>query len=132
MAENSGDRDYAYQIEDCETVLGDILDNGCEVGLHGGPTTYSNPEEMKSKKEHLEKVLHKKVIGYRNHYLRFKVPVTWEYLHEAGFLYDVTFGYADCVGSRNGLCHPFKPFNLKTGKSIEILEIPLGIMDLDF
>ena len=41
MAENSGDQDYAYQIEDCETVLGDIIDNGCEVGLHGGHTTYS-------------------------------------------------------------------------------------------
>ena len=132
MAENSGDQDYAYQIEDCETVLGDIVDNGCEVGLHGGHTTYANPEEMKSKKERLEKVLNKKVIGYRNHYLRFKVPETWEYLHEAGFLYDVTFGYADCVGFRNGMCHPFKPFNLKTGKPIEILEIPLGIMDCTF
>ena len=44
-------QDYAYQIEDCETVLGDIIDNGCEVGLHGGHTTYSSPEEMKSKKE---------------------------------------------------------------------------------
>jgi hypothetical protein len=28
--------------------------------------------------------------------------------------------------------HPFKPFNLKTGKPIEILEIPLTIMDCTF
>jgi peptidoglycan/xylan/chitin deacetylase (PgdA/CDA1 family) len=132
MAENFGEQDYAYQIEDCESVLGDIIDCNCEVGLHGGHTSYLNPEELKCKKERLEKILNKNVIGYRNHYLRFKVPETWEYLHEAGFLYDTTFGYADCIGFRNGLCHPFKPFNLKTCKPIEILEIPLTIMDRTF
>jgi peptidoglycan/xylan/chitin deacetylase (PgdA/CDA1 family) len=132
MAENAGDLDYAYPIEDCRSILGDIIDHGCEVGLHGGHSTYSDPDEMKTKKEQLEKILKKKVIGYRNHYLRFKVPETWEYLHQAGFLYDVTFGYADCVGFRNGMCHPFKPFNLKTGRPVEILEIPLIIMDCTF
>jgi hypothetical protein len=27
------------------------------------------------------------------------------------------------------MCHPFKPYNLNTGKEIDILEIPLTIMD---
>jgi peptidoglycan/xylan/chitin deacetylase (PgdA/CDA1 family) len=129
MAENSGEQDYTYRIEDCETVVGNIVDRGFEVGLHGGHTSYLSSKELKFKKLRLEKVLNKKVIGYRNHYLRFKVPETWEYLHEAGFLYDSTFGYADHIGFRNGMCHPFEPFNLKTGKKIEILEIPLIIMD---
>ena len=132
MAESVDEQDHAYRIEDCRSVLGDIIDHGCEVGLHGGYTSYIRMGEMKSKKEQLEKILNKKVIGYRNHFLRFKVPETWEYLHEAGFLYDTTFGYADHIGFRNGMCHPFKPFNLKTGKYIEILEIPLIIMDCTF
>ena len=59
----------------------------------------------------------------------FKVPDTWELLSRAGFKYDTTFAYADCVGFRNGMCHPFKPFNLNTNKEIDILEIPLTIMD---
>ena len=129
MAENSGQQDYAYQIEDCEQAVGNIIDRGFEVGLHGGHSAYLNPDELKSKKAHLEKVLNKKVVGYRNHFLRFKVPETWEHLHESGFLYDTTFGYADCIGFRNGMCHPFNPYNLLTGKSVEILEIPLTIMD---
>jgi len=132
MAENEGEEGYTYRIEDCVSALGDIIDHGSEVGLHGGHTCYNSSEEMKSKKKRLEKILNKKVIGYRNHFLRFKVPETWEYLHEAGFLYDVTFGYADHIGFRNGMCHPFKPFNLNTGKSIEILEIPLNLMECTF
>jgi peptidoglycan/xylan/chitin deacetylase (PgdA/CDA1 family) len=129
MAENLGELDYAYRIEDCNSLLGEIVDCGCEVGLHGGHTTYCIPEELKSKKERLEKVLNKKVIGYRSHYLRIKIPETWDYLQEAGFLYDSTLGYADCIGFRNGMCHPFKPYNLITQREIDILEIPLTIMD---
>jgi hypothetical protein len=124
--------DYTYRIEDCESVLGEIVDRGYEVGLHGGHTSYISSQEIKLKKERLEKLLNKRVTGYRNHFLRFKVPETWEYLHEAGFFYDTTLGYSDCVGFRNGMCHPFKPFNLKTGKPIEILEIPLNIMEMTY
>lgn len=57
---------------------------------------------LKKKKRRLEEVLGKKVVGYRNHYLRFRVPDTWELLSKAGFKYDTTFGYSDCAGFRNG------------------------------
>ena len=86
-------------------------------------------KKMKKEKNRLEKVLGKEVIGYRNHYLRFKVPDTWELQRKAGFKYDTTFGYNDMIGFRNGMCHPFKPFNLNTNQEINILEIPLIVMD---
>ena len=95
----------------------------------GGTNLIISFEDIMEKKQRLEKVLGKKVIGYRNHYLRFKVPDTWELLSKAGFKYDTTFGYADCAGFRNGVCHPFRPYNINTGKQIDILEIPLIIMD---
>lgn len=129
MAENPGDEDYNYRIDDCETMLGELSDGGWEVGLHGGHTAYNNPDEMSRKKRWLEKVLNKSIVGYRNHYLRFKVPETWEYLSEAGFTYDSTLGYHDCIGFRNGMCHPFRPFNLMNQTEIDILEIPLALMD---
>jgi len=129
MAENPGEQDYTYNVEDLASDIGNIIDRGWEVGLHGGHTTYHNAQEMKQKKERLEKVIHKPVLGYRNHYLRFNVPETWENLTQAGFQYDTTFGYADCAGFRNGMCHPFKPFNLIKNQKIEILEIPLTLMD---
>jgi peptidoglycan/xylan/chitin deacetylase (PgdA/CDA1 family) len=126
---DSGNEDFTFSIEELDGELGHILDDGWEVGLHGGHEAYNNPTEIKRKKQKLEKVLKKEVIGYRNHYLRFKTPETWELLAEAGFSYDSTFGYHDCAGFRNGMCHPFSPYNLNKGKEIDILEIPLNIMD---
>lgn len=120
---------FRYNIEDMESQLGEVSDKGWEIGLHGGYYSYNNLEEIKKEKSRLENVLGKKVLGFRNHYLRFKTPESWELLAEAGFKYDSTFGYYDRAGFRNGMCHPFIPYNLNTGKEINILEIPLCIMD---
>lgn len=116
-------------IDRLRAELREIVDSGWEVGLHGSSEAYLDLEIVKSEKMHLEQVVRKPVVGYRNHYLSFKLPRTWEILQEAGFKYDSTFGYADCAGFRNGMCHPFQPFNLKTGRQMDIWEIPLVIMD---
>jgi hypothetical protein len=64
--------------------------------------------------------------------MKFQTPTTWEAIKKAGFLYDSTYGYNDCVGFRNGMCHPFRPYNLSTNQEIEIWELPLHIMDSTF
>ncbi len=121
---------FRYNIEDIKPELGEIVDKGCEVGLHGGYYAYCDLKEIEKEKILLEKALGKNIIGYRNHYLMFKVPDSWKLLAMAGFKYDTTFGYNDMMGFRNGLCHPFEPFDLKLNKEIDILEIPLTIMDI--
>lgn len=129
LAERSGEQDFSYDVEDLEPEIRNIIQRGWEVGLHGGHTTYLNVQEMTEKKMRLEAVTHTPVTGYRNHYLRFRVPDTWEHLSKAGFLYDSTLGYADCAGFRNGMCHPFRPFSLDSNQEIAIQEIPLIVMD---
>jgi len=109
--------------------LGYITDMGWEIGLHGGYHSYNNPEKLKKEKARLEKILGKRVCGIRMHFLRFQVPDTWKLLADLGFKYDTTFGYPDMVGFRNGMCHPFKPHDLETEEEIDILEIPLIVMD---
>lgn len=121
--------DYRYSLEEIYDDMQYILKRGWEIGLHGSHEAYKDISVLKKEKNKIENVLGKKVIGYRNHYLHFKTPLTWEILSEAGFKYDTTYGYPNCVGFRNGMCHPFKPFNLETEKEIEIIEIPLIIMD---
>jgi peptidoglycan/xylan/chitin deacetylase (PgdA/CDA1 family) len=129
MGLEEGDQDFNYHAEDLSQELGNIADRGWEVGLHGGHEAYNNLKALTREKTTLEKALGKEVVSYRNHFLRFRVPDTWEILREAGFKYDATLGYADCAGFRNGMCHPFKPYDLRTGRKIDILEIPLAIMD---
>jgi peptidoglycan/xylan/chitin deacetylase (PgdA/CDA1 family) len=129
LALTPGDKDYTYNIQDVKEELKTIVDAGWEVGLHGGHRAFCEPQALEAEKKRLESALGRSVIGYRNHYLRFQAPETWNHLARAGFKYDATLGYADCVGFRNGMCHPFKPYDLRTDQEIDILEIPLTVMD---
>jgi peptidoglycan/xylan/chitin deacetylase (PgdA/CDA1 family) len=130
LVQDQKDKEYGYDVEDLKEELNYIKDSGWEVGLHGSHASYNNLEDIKLRKQKLEKILGKKIIGYRNHFLRFTVPNTWQLLKDAGFKYDTTLGYWDCSGFRNGTCHPFKPFNLNSNKEIDIIELSLNVMDI--
>ena len=118
-----------YKISDLKQELKYLTDMGHEIGLHGSYNAFKDFDVILKEKKKLEGISGKKIIGYRNHFLRFIVPNTWELLQKGGFKYDTTFGYADMVGFRNCMCHPFKPYNLEKDKLIDIWEIPLSIMD---
>jgi hypothetical protein len=130
LAVEKDDIDFNYDVNDIADIAGTIIDEGFEVGLHGSRQAYNDANRMKLEKQRLEQVLGTDVVGYRNHYLCFKTPDTWHHLKNAGFLYDTTFGFDGVIGFRNGMCHPFQPFDLKNNKIIDGLwEIPLTIMD---
>jgi peptidoglycan/xylan/chitin deacetylase (PgdA/CDA1 family) len=120
---------FRYDVEDVGHELGNIVDRGFEVGLHGGYYSYNDAARIMSEKARLEKVLERRVCGYRNHYLRMRIPDTWSTLVGCGFSYDSTYGFSNAVGFRNGLCHPFTPYNYVTKRSMDILEFPLNVMD---
>lgn len=128
----AADRDilrFRYNVEDLDGMLGTIVDCGCEVGLHGGYYTYGEPTEIENEKRRIENVLNRKITGYRNHYLMFRIPETWEYLVKAGFRYDATIGNNRVIGFKNGMCHAFKPVHRVTGVTIDIVELPMVLAD---
>jgi len=118
-----------YRLDELEYEIGTILDNGGEIGFHTGYYMYDNIKEIQNQKRNMERFIGRKIIGARNHVLRFTTPDSWEILSDAGFSYDSTYGYHNMIGFRNGMCHPFRPFNRDTGKTIDILEIPLNVQD---
>lgn len=129
MATDRDIKRFRYDIEDVASEMGQIADTGREIGLHGGYYAYNDLDAIIKEKSAVEKTLGKAVCGYRNHYLMFSYPETWVLLELAGFRYDTTIGYSDGIGFRNGMCHPFRPYNIKDGKELGILEIPMTIMD---
>ena len=123
------DQDFNYSPGEISGIFEIVKQNKCEIGLHGGHKAYNSTAKIKEEKERLEKASGVEVQSYRNHYLRFEMPTTWKCLAELGFKYDTTFGYADCVGFRNGMCYPFQPFDITGNKFLDIIELPLVVME---
>lgn len=115
-------RKYAKQIEK-------LISLGYEVALHLGCNSYSNLEKVIAEKEAVKRISGVESIGVRNHFLRFNMPETYKNYEELGFLYDSTLGYVDHEGFRAGICTPFKPFDINDRCPINILELPLAVMD---
>ena len=123
-------RRFRYPIDDLKYELRDINERGWEVGLHGGYYSYNDANTLQHEKNELEQAIGEKIIGIRMHYLRCTVPTTWNIMAAIGFKYDTTFGFPDAIGFRNGVCHPFMPYDLDKGAPINILEIPMTAMDV--
>ncbi|MGD0817564.1 MAG: polysaccharide deacetylase family protein [Methanomassiliicoccales archaeon] len=117
-----------YSLSDIAEQLEAVRRKGSEVALHGSYDAGHSPEKIRAEKEGMEKGLGIKVTGYRNHYLRFQVPSSFEYLAQAGFEYDSTIGFSDNYGFRNGMVHPYHPY-LDDQEQSSILELPLAVMD---
>jgi hypothetical protein len=100
-----------------------------EVGIHPGFDAFSNYEILKDEKRKLEEILGDKIIGGRQHYLKWEIPESWKAWENAGLEYDTTLGFSGCEGFRCGICHPFKPFDVRNNKVINIWEMPLIVMD---
>ena len=58
----------------------------------------NNAIEWKRQKYELEKLLGREVVEGRQHYLRFKVPETWNIWEENQMKVDSTLGYASQPG----------------------------------
>lgn len=116
-----------YDINDPNVVniIRELDENGWEVALHGSYDSYKNEDLLLKEKKTLEKILGKKVIGVRQHFLNLDIPNTWQIQKEVGFKYDASFGFRDRVGWRDRKYLPFRPF-----EEDDFLVIPLTIMDV--
>ena len=102
---------------------------GWEIGLHPSWYSYNDIDEMKRQKDAVEKILGHDVVSVRQHFIDYDIQVTPAVQAKAGFKYDSTLGFNDNVGFRFGTSYPFKLYDLKDEKHLEILEMPLIIQD---
>mgnify|MGYP006286331925 FL=1 len=125
---NNGDK---YLLNDLDLVINKLINNGHEIGIHPSYNSYDNSQIMKreAKKICNRYNLRRKELGVRQHYLRFDITKTWSIQEECGLLYDSTLGYADVIGFRAGVCHPYKPYDLYKRRVYDLWEIPLIVMD---
>ncbi|NQZ78165.1 MAG: MarR family transcriptional regulator [Ekhidna sp.] len=138
IADNpAGEIDGIYSLQESEIgdLIREIIDRGHQVGLHPSYTTYQNRNQIALEKKKLEAQFqainsHGKVELTRQHFLRFDASQTFTLLSESGFLQDSSMGYPDHIGFRAGTCKPYQMFDLKANKPLDIIQVPLLVMEV--
>ena len=118
-----------YKIKDEKGIIKRLDKNGWEVGSHYSYYSMNNVSKISKERAELEETLEKEIYGGRSHYLNFEAPKSWKLLEEAGYKYDSSLGYPNTVGFRAGIAYPFRPYDLANEQIMDIVEIPLIIMD---
>jgi len=124
-------RDVSYSIRGgrARAIIARIIDQGHDVGLHPSYNSYLDEGMFARETAVLSDLLGRQPLSVRQHYLRFAYPDTWRLQAKHGFIVDSTLGFAEQEGFRNGMCHPFLPFDLERQEIIPLWEIPLTVMD---
>jgi peptidoglycan/xylan/chitin deacetylase (PgdA/CDA1 family) len=125
-----------YELHDkkIQNLLKYIAYRGHEIGVHGSYQTYQDKEKAKFQKNIIDDILNsleisQKVIGNRQHYLRWDSSITPAVLEYAGFDYDTTGSYADRPGFRYGVCYEFSMFDFLNRKKLNLKQKPLIVME---
>jgi hypothetical protein len=123
--------DDGYRLEAAiQSVLKNLQQAGFEIGLHPGYLSHGNAERLRQEKIILDSNLIRPCRSVRQHYLRFNPQQDWRIWEQAGFETDSTAGYAEYEGFRCGTCFPYHPFDIQEGRELDLIEIPLIVMDV--
>ena len=104
---------------------------GAEIGLHGSYTAADDEEILRSEHEALAE-LAGPLDGQRYHYLRVDPHRNLAPLERLGLAYDSSLGFSDAIGFRAGITQPFRPWDLERDRPLDLVEIPLAVMDATF
>jgi hypothetical protein len=132
----AGTIDGCYRLKDraIRALIRKVSERGHEIGVHGSYNTYKNPDQIKGERKRLIDVCERLGItspirGNRQHYLRWDVRQTPDYLDGADFDYDTTGGFADSVGFRYGTARPFPMWSWQTESQLKLVQRPLVFME---
>jgi len=106
------------------------LSSVCEVGIHPSYASNSKPWLFETEKQRLEDIMLKPVTKSRQHFLKLKLPHTYQQLLKLGISEDYTMGFASLVGFRAGTCTPFYFFDLSRNRRTKLLILPFQTMDV--
>lgn len=118
--------DYGIEEPLVRQQLDLIRSRGWENGLHKSAKRSTYAEEWEALQGHFG------VFANRNHYLRLQIPNTFRQMETAGVQLDASLGFAEISGFRAGYGSAFQPFDAKTQKPFDFIEVPLLIMDTTF
>lgn len=105
---------------------------GDRVGLHGSYTSSDTTGRLAAELSELGARTGASHPDHRFHYLRHRPVDAWPLLERSGLRSDSSLGYAEQPGFRAGTSHPYRAWDHEAGAPLDLVVIPLVLMDASF
>jgi hypothetical protein len=123
---SSSDKKYPWKI------ISGLSNRKVELGLHPGINAKSDQKSYTLMKNFLEEKSGFSVFGLRHHYwsLNWNNPSSsYRKMVNSGIKYDCSIAFPDQFGLRSGTCLPYRPFDDKYNRPLDLFLIPTSVMD---
>jgi hypothetical protein len=127
--------DPMYRTDEPRLVqeLRKLRNQGWQIGLHQSYDAFADADVMFGEKTRLQKALQLRIFSCRQHWLRFSWRKTWQAQQAAGLDLDMTLGFNDRPGFRNGAALRMQPADYSaTPTPLPIDTVPMILMDSHF
>lgn len=105
------------------------LQEQAEIGVHPSYLSGTEPHRIAMEMERISRVTGQEVDLSRQHFLKLRMPDTYQHLISAGINKDFSMGYAGAPGFRASIASPFKFYNLSREEASSLEIIPFMFMD---
>ncbi|WBF66163.1 hypothetical protein LN040_10530 [Desulfovibrio subterraneus] len=105
-----------------------ILDRN-EAGVHPAFSSWNNAQMIADERTAVTQATGQPPRFIRQHWLRFSFEKTWSIQAQAGFETDLTLGFNDRQGFRNGAALSVRPWSSTEDRQHTISSVPLTLMD---
>jgi hypothetical protein len=110
-------------------LVDELAEAQAEIGLHASYTAADDSTQIERELRVL-RGLGARVTGNRYHYLRVDPHRNLRDVERADLRYDTTLGFPDALGFRAGIARPFRPWDIDNDAPMDLIEIPLAVMDV--
>ncbi len=105
------------------------LGDYAKVGIHPSSNSYLDKEKINIEIQNLSKVLNREITTSRQHFLRLRLPLSYQILLDHDITDDYTMGYASLTGFRAGIADTFRFFDLEYNNVTSLNIHPFAVMD---
>lgn len=125
------DTNVSYKNKDLQHLIS-LLFKTDILGIHPSYASHKNLKKLNLEISRLQQITQSEVKHSRQHFLKFKLPDTFENLINYGIEHDYSMGYASYPGFRAGSSKPFYFYNLLTETKTRLIIHPISFMDATF
>jgi len=120
---------HTFKNKDYRRLIRKISQAGIEVGIHPSYNSFMNRDMIVSETRELEKIIEKQVDSSRMHFLKYRLPQTFDYLQQAGISDDYTLCPIHDTGFKTFISMPYCWFDLEQNSETSLKIHPTLAMD---
>jgi len=123
------DTRFTYQHPRLQKLIQEVYQKKYRIGIHPSYTSFLDEKKIHTEIKLLSEIISQPICASRQHFLRFRLPHTFQYLEKAGIRHEYSFCWKKAIGFPLGMTKIFPWYDLSQERETTLFLHPTMVMD---